>query len=156
MCWPDAEARNSWGDALLTGVVKEKSWNEAFPAPPPLPWAADPELDSPQLKLSTSISPLCLASALSPSTPSISRNMSTAIAGLLGDEGQRELGRAVTAELMGLLSGDVAAARSHVAAGAAHDGEHVLGVERSPGRARPDDRAVGELERVQLERGRPV
>ena len=37
MCDPLAQARNSFGDALLMRLTKWKSWNDALPAPPPPP-----------------------------------------------------------------------------------------------------------------------
>src|SRR5690349_20456216 len=47
-----------------------------LPTPPPPPVENEPELVSPQDQDSRSISPLCLSSALSPSMPSIFKNIS--------------------------------------------------------------------------------
>ena len=79
-----AKARNSFGDALLTGVVKLKSSIETLPTAPPPPGPDAWGREAPQLKLSISISPLCLASWLSPSMPSSLRNMSAATAAVYG------------------------------------------------------------------------
>ncbi len=71
MCLPCAQCRKSCGEALLVRAVKEKSLIWTLPAPPP---ASDAGLGrlcvSPKLNESTSISPLCFESLLSPEIPS--------------------------------------------------------------------------------------
>src|SRR6266508_688627 len=71
-CLPLAHAKNSCGDAVVDLVTNETSLNDALPAPPPPPPPA--VCVSPQLNASTSSSPACLMSVLSPLTPSILRN----------------------------------------------------------------------------------
>src|SRR5438093_3823053 len=78
MCCPEQHFSNSTGDDLSSVFTNEKSCTVALPAPPPPP-DCDVVLLTPQEKLKMSISPLCLWSLDSPSTPSIFKNMSTAM-----------------------------------------------------------------------------
>jgi hypothetical protein len=73
-CFPDAHASIRLGLALETRAVKLKSrtWTLPAPAPPPTP-PGGAGFVSPQDHASTSISPLCLSSVLSPGMPSIFR-----------------------------------------------------------------------------------
>src|SRR6188472_939244 len=68
----------SAGLARFRCIVKWKSWNEALPAPSPPPAPPPVVFVSPKLQDSTSISSLCLASALSPLMPSNLMKKSTA------------------------------------------------------------------------------
>src|SRR6185503_2591683 len=70
MCSPVAQASNNFGVALFTFITKWKSCICTLPAPPPPPTDIVPLCDSPQDQDSTSISFLCLESALSPCIPS--------------------------------------------------------------------------------------
>ena len=79
ICFPVAQASIRFGAALLIGIVKWRSWNETFPAPPPPPTEPEPVLAAPQLNEKTSISSLWALSVLSPWIPSILRNASNAI-----------------------------------------------------------------------------
>src|SRR5947208_12836497 len=72
-CSPLAQPSISLGEALFTFILKLKSRMLTLPAPPPPPAECAPVWASPQLHVSTSISPLCLWSDDSPSTPSIFR-----------------------------------------------------------------------------------
>src|SRR5262245_17637070 len=65
-CCPVAQPFRSAGEALSILCVKERSWNVAFPAPPPLPTPCGLRLSTPQDQLRTSISSLCLSSIDSP------------------------------------------------------------------------------------------
>jgi hypothetical protein len=65
-----------FGDARSTSFSKQMEENTALPAPPPPPGASPPVFLTPNAKDSSSISPLCLLSLLSPSMPSIFRNTS--------------------------------------------------------------------------------
>src|SRR5213592_1534720 len=53
---PVAQVRSSLGLALLMAMAKEKSCMLTLPDPWPPPPAAEPELDSPQAQLKSSIS----------------------------------------------------------------------------------------------------
>src|ERR1035438_8102563 len=48
MCSPVAQARNSFGEDLLIGIVKWKSCIETLPDPPPRLPENEPAFDSPQ------------------------------------------------------------------------------------------------------------
>src|SRR4051794_11293515 len=74
ICIPEAQARNSDGEALDAGLAKWMSWNDDFPEPPPAP--GRPGLLTPQLKDSTSMAPSWPLTLLSPLMPSISRRKS--------------------------------------------------------------------------------
>src|SRR5215469_7180225 len=152
---PCASARNNWGDWTPTFAVKEKSWKVTFPAPPPPPSLTLPLLEAPQLKLSSSISPLCLLSLLSPSMPSSFRNMSTAIA-LSLDQGKSKSGAAVATKLKMILPGQIGASGSQVASGTANNGESTFAFAAGTGRARADNGAVGKDKSVQLQASRLV
>jgi hypothetical protein len=74
MCFPLAHASISFGEAFVSFMTKWKSCIETLPAPPPPPPDCGvPDWTAPQLQDSMSISFLCFASLLSPSTPSILR-----------------------------------------------------------------------------------
>src|SRR5262245_12528943 len=59
--------------------VNDRSFTLTLPDPPPPPMWAVPDCERPQLHDRTSISSLCFPSSDSPLTPSILKNMSTAI-----------------------------------------------------------------------------
>src|SRR5215472_12916860 len=152
---PCASARNNWGDWTPTFAVKEKSWKVTFPSPPPPPSLTLPLLEAPQLKLSSSISPLCLWSLLSPSMPSSFRNMSTAIA-LSLDQGKSKSGAAVATKLKMILPGHIGASGSQVASGTANNGESAFAFTACTGRARADNGAAGKDKSVQFQASRLV
>src|SRR5262245_46733663 len=108
MCSPDAHLVARVGDATLVAMVKWKSCIWTLPAPPPLPVPAAPAFVSPQLKDEISISFSCPFCWLEPSTPSILRNASNAMAHLHSRECQMELGRSVPAQLPRKLACEIA------------------------------------------------
>ncbi len=79
-CSPVAQACSSRGLALLNGATTSSASNVARPVPPPPPAAGGASWLTPKENDSTSISPLCLASALPPTIPSIFRKY-----GICGD-----------------------------------------------------------------------
>src|SRR5262252_5063138 len=74
---PVVTPRNSSGEARPVSAVNEKSSTFTFPAAPPSSGRPDTGWAAPQLKDSSSISPLWVESVLSPSMPSILRKKST-------------------------------------------------------------------------------
>src|SRR5688572_10773534 len=72
-CSPVQHEVKSLADALSAFFTKLKSCSATLPVPPPPPDEKEPALEPPKLHDSSSISPLCLSSVDSPSTPSILR-----------------------------------------------------------------------------------
>src|SRR5947208_683516 len=102
-----------------------------------------------------SISPLWALSVEAPAMSPSLRKASKATSDLPGHEVQGQLGGSVAAQLAVALAGDVGAAGAGVAAGPADHGEDVVGVGVGCGGAGPDDRALGQHDRVQLEAAGP-
>src|SRR5450631_1766861 len=71
MCSPVAQARTSFGVALLAFMTKWKSCIATLPEPPPPPAPIEPEFVSPHDQEWSWISFLCVLSWASPSIPSI-------------------------------------------------------------------------------------
>ena len=72
MCCPVAHASSSGGLAFDARAVTISGPALSLPAPPPPP-SGDALWFSPHGKVCTAISPLCLASVLSPAIPSMRR-----------------------------------------------------------------------------------